>query len=407
MRLFILLVPFALCSAPLFAEPGLPDETLVLAALGNHPSVVAARTKLDAARADARARAKGSHEIIFSSSYLRRSVDTEGSFDEYDAQLSRAFRLPGKAKLDRDIGAYGIEAAENLAEDAKHKAALTLASHWWDWLGATAEAKIDAQAVENYEKALAAVKRRVQLRDASQLEADQTAAALGGARVLAETSTGRANAARARLAAHFPALALPVQPIEVPQPRLPEAGLDRYRDLVIANSHEIAAADAIAHRMGSLAARARKDKMADPSLGVRVLSERNGAERGAGLTLSIPLGGGYRSAIADQATLDASAAQAEASLARMDVQETADAGLAEAKYRYAAWQRAREGLDAQMAALLKLRRGHDLGETDLSDLLLGERMVHDAFRGEAIARTEAMRAITKLRIDSHELWISE
>ena len=60
-----------------------------------------------------------------------------------------------------------------------------------------------------------------------------------------------------------------------------------------------------------------------------------------------------------------------------------------------------------MAALLKLRRGHDLGETDLSDLLLGERMVHDAFRGEAIARTEAMRAITKLRIDSHELWISE
>lgn len=407
MRLLILLTPLALHSAPLLAEPGLPDEALVQAALGDHPSVVAARAKLDAARADARARAKGPHEIIFSGNYLRRSVDTEGSFDEYDAQLSRTFRLPGKAKLDRDIGAYGVVAAENLAEDARHKAALTLAGHWWDWLGATAEMKVDQQAVQNYEKALAAVKRRVQLRDAAQLEVDQTAAALGAARVLAEVSMGRADAARARLAAHFPALVLPEQPIDVPQPQLPATGLDRYRDLVIAQSHEIAATDALARRMESLAARARKDRIADPSIGLRALSERNGAERGAGLTLSIPLGGGYRSALADQATLDASASRAEASLARMNVQEAADADLAEVKYRYAAWQRSREALDAQMAALLKLRRGHELGETDLSDLLLGERMVHDAFRSEAIARTEAMRAITRLRIDSHELWFSE
>ena len=42
-----------------------------------------------------------------------------------------------------------------------------------------------------------------------------------------------------------------------------------------------------------------------------------------------------------------------------------------------------------------------------ADLLLGERMVHDAFRSEAGARAEAMRAITKLRIDSHELWLED
>jgi len=44
---------------------------------------------------------------------------------------------------------------------------------------------------------------------------------------------------------------------------------------------------------------------------------------------------------------------------------------------------------------------------DLSDLLLAERQTHDAFRAEAIARTEALRAITQIRIDSHNLWISE
>jgi hypothetical protein len=62
---------------------------------------------------------------------------------------------------------------------------------------------------------------------------------------------------------------------------------------------------------------------------------------------------------------------------------------------------------AQMAALEKPRRGHQLGEIDLADLLLGERMVHDAFRREAEARAEAMRAITKLRIDAHDLWLKD
>ena len=272
---------------------------------------------------------------------------------------------------------------------------------------AAAEARVDAQAVTNYEKALAAMKRRAELRDASQLDVDQTAAALGTARVMAAESAGRANLARARLAAHFPGLSIPGQPVDVPQPQLPAGGLERYRDLVLSNSHEIAAADAAAHRMDSIAERARREKLADPSLGIRMFSERGGAERGAGVVFSIPLGGGHRSALADQAAADAGAAQAEASLARYNVLETADGDLAEATFRFTAWQRAREGLDAQMAALQKQRRGHDLGEIDLSDLLLGERMVHDAFRNEAMARTDAMRAITKLRIDSHELWLTD
>ena len=67
----------------------------------------------------------------------------------------------------------------------------------------------------------------------------------------------------------------------------------------------------------------------------------------------------------------------------------------------------RESVAAQMAALVKLRRGQELGEIDLADLLLGERMVHDAFRVEAAARTEAMRAITRLRIDAHDLWLAD
>ncbi len=97
----------------------------------------------------------------------------------------------------------------------------------------------------------------------------------------------------------------------------------------------------------------------------------------------MPLGGGHRRAVANEASAGASAAQADEQLARFDVGETASADVTEARFRIASWQRARDSVAAQMAALEKLRRGQQLGEIDLADLLLGERMVHDAFRREA------------------------
>lgn len=407
MRRLTFLMPLLFLAAPSAAETGLPDEAAVSLALDDHPSVVAARAQLQAAEARANGLKKGTHEFTFSGSYVRRSIDLEGDFDEYDAQLSRSVRLPGKAKLDRQIGAYGIEAASNMAEDARHQTALLLAMHWFDWLSASAQARIDRAAVANYEKALAALTRRMELRDAAQLEVDLSSAALASARLAAEKSAGLTSLARIRLETHFPALALPQEAPDIPLPEIADARLSQLRDHVIGNSHEIAAAEAEAQRMAAVASRASKDRFADPSIGLRLFSERGGAERGAGVVFSVPLGGGHRKALADEASAGASAALAEEQLARFSVQETADADVSEARYRIAAWVRSRETVEAQMAALMKLRRGHELGEIDLADLLLGERMAHDAFRMETEARAEAMRAITKLRIDSHELWLAD
>ena len=64
-------------------------------------------------------------------------------------------------------------------------------------------------------------------------------------------------------------------------------------------------------------------------------------------------------------------------------------------------------MKAQVDGVTKMRRGHDLGAFDLSDLLLVERMTHDAFRSEVQARKDALLAITSLRIDSHTLWIGD
>jgi hypothetical protein len=92
---------------------------------------------------------------------------------------------------------------------------------------------------------------------------------------------------------------------------------------------------------------------------------------------------------------------------RLNIDETADTDLAGAQAALATWDDARAALDAQMAALLKTRRGQQMGELGLAEVLLAERMMHDAFRAEAIARIDALRAITKIRIDSHQLWIGD
>ncbi len=396
-----------LLAMPLAAEPGLPPEEAVAAALLHHPSVIAAQARLEAARARSEALRKGSYEFTMQGTYVRRDVNGGAAFDEYDAQLSRPIRLPGKARLDRAIGQHGTAVAENVAEDARHEAALLLAAHWFDWLSASAQAEVDRAAVTNYEAALAATKRRRDLRDASQLEVDQAEAALAEARRALEQSSGLASLARTRLEAQFPGLALPPQAPEIPLPDMADARLSQLGDLVVVNSHMIAAAEAESARMAAVADRARADRLADPTVGLRLFSEFGGLERGAGVVVSMPLGGGHRRAMADEARAGAAAAGADEQLARFDVAETAKVDVAEAHFRIASWQRAREAVAAQMAALEKLRRGHQLGEIDLADLLLGERMVHDAFRHEAEARAEAMRAITKLRIDAHDLWLAD
>lgn len=407
MRRHYILLPLLALAAPLAAEPGLPDEASVQGALTQHPAVEAARQQVAAAEAGADARAVGPHEVTLSGSYTRRRIDLEGEFNEFDAQISRAFRLPDKARLDRAIGTYEVDAAENLAEDVRHQTALVLSDYWWDWVGASGQARVDAQAVANYESALGAVERRVELGDAAELEADQARAALGTARLLAEQSSGEAGLARARLEAQFPTLALPAEAPQIPVPEIADARLSQLRDQVLTNSHEIAAAKALTRRASTLAERVEADRLADPSFGVRLFSERSGAEQGAGLTFSIPLGGRSRAAQASQAGAQASAAVAEERMVLQDVEETADADLSESRFRIRSWQSARDSLRAQMDVLARLRRGHELGEIDLSELLLGERMAHDAFRTEGELRTAAQRAITKLRIDSHELWLAD
>jgi len=394
-------------SLPALAQenrPDLPPSEAVDNALDHHPSVEAAAARLDAARAQAGMLNKGSHEITVTGSYVRRDVDAERVYNEYDSVISRAFRLPGKASLDRQAGTAGVDAARNQMEDVRHQTALTLATYWFDWLTASETARNDDRTVANLERALGAVKRRVALRDAAPLDEDQAASALALARGQLADSTARAAEAQALLAATFPDLPLPQQPPLLGAPAIPPEGIDALGELVVQRSHEIGAAKAEAEKQSTLARRARADRIADPSFGVRLFSERSGMEKGAGLVATIPIGGGYRARVADEAVAMASSAQLELATTRRSIDAMAKADMSNARARLTAWQHMRDAVLRAEAVSDRTLKGHALGAIDLADLLYAERQANDARRSEITARSEAVRAIVKLEIDSHAIW---
>jgi outer membrane protein, heavy metal efflux system len=395
-------------AAPALAQgTDLPPPELVVQALDAHPVVEAANVRVDAARAEADALRYGPHEITVQGTVSRRKVDRDRDYAEYDTTISRPFRLPGKASLDRRAGRLGVDIAHNRMEDSRHQAALSLATLWYDWLLAVELQRNATALVENQRQLVAATRRRVELRDAARLDLEQARAALA----LTEAQYGDATAdsarARALLAARFPSLPLPAEPPRLLDPGVPGEGLAQLQRLIVERSHEIAAAAGQAERQSVMARRARADRIADPSFGVRLFSERGGEEQGAGLFASVPLGGRQRGALARQAESEAMAARAELTSMEREIAGNAAADVAEYEARQAAWQASREAVRrAEESATLAVR-GQQLGAIDLAERLYAERQANEARAQELAARAVAARLILKIRIDAHTLWIND
>jgi outer membrane protein TolC len=402
----ILFAAGALAAAPP-ARSDLPPPEKVREVLDAHPVVAAARARVAAAQAQGAMLSRGAHEVQLSGSYIHRSVDREGGFDEFDGTLSRAIRLPGKAALDRRAGMLGIDVAENRMADARHQLALELAGLWHDWQLAGTQYRADRQAIAALEDSVRSVRRQVELRDAATLDLDRAQSQLAAARARGAAALARQASARAMLAARFPLLPLPLDPPEAPPPALPPAGLQPLRDRVLSDSHEIRAADREAERLGVVARRIEADRTADPTLGVRLFSERGGAEKGAGVVAAIPFGGGYRRSAAEQARAEENAARLELAGIQQSVRATADADMAAAELNFAAWRDAQTALTAAIAARAKAQRAYTAGEIDLAELLLAQGQAAEALRNEGEMRVEADRAMVKLEIDSHSLWIND
>ena len=220
-------------------------------------------------------------------------------------------------------------------------------------------------------------------------------------------SHGELANTRAALANNFPTLLLPSHVPKVGEPQglteTPETWVAR----IIQRSHEIAAIEADAAQADALAARARADRLPDPTLGLRAMNDRGGAERVMGLVFNMPIGGRHRAAMADADSANAAALHGDAAAMRQDIEREADQSVRMVEQLRAQWLAQQRALAASNDASRRIRRGWELGELPLSEWLLAERTHRQIAFAEASARADAEQARLRVLVDSHELWHDE
>ncbi len=407
------LLPLLLLAAtPVWAHPPvdspslhfLPPEGQVVDMLAQDPGVRRAGAMVNAAQAEARARAVGPHEFTAHGEYVTRSTNLEGRLNEWTAGISRGVRLPGKAEADRRIGASGIDVAENGLGDARHEAALSLKNLWIAWLIAESDARQSEAEVAAYERQLSVTARARQLGQSAMLQVEQVQAALSQARAQTAQATQARLDAKMTLQRSFPTLTLPVSPPAMPEPQEPPGSWEDWRKAVLEDNHEIKMARSEADRRDWLAKRARLDRFADPTFDLRTFQERSGHETGFGIGFSVPIGGALRSATADQTAAEAAAASVAAHRVQRQVEIIAERDVIGAQQGLEAWRQSQAAAQSSAAMLARMQRAVELGDQGITDLLVARRQDYDVRRGEARARAAAHGAVLQLLIDSHRIW---
>lgn len=389
------------------SAPWLPAPAQVEAALQAHPLVRAAAERVQAASATRHALDVGSHEFQADAGLQRRNVsDEQRHFNEWELGLSRAIRLPRKAALDRQIGDGTYHLASLRLKDAEHQVARSLLDAWTSWLRASAMAAEAAAQSQLLERERAAVARRLALGDAAQRDVEALEAECATQAAQAQMAGDAQAAARQALVLGFAPIAVPDQPAPLPDPTGWLDDTQDWRARIVSESAKVAIAQGVSQLQARTAERARAERTPDPTVGVRILSDRGGRERAVGVVLSVPLGTSYRSAIASAESANALAAEAEAANMQRTIEQEAWMAVQAAHSKRAQWQALQQALAAQTAVSQRTRTAWELGEAPLSEYLQALRILHQTRLAAAQAQVDALQAALRVRIDAHALWHS-
>lgn len=390
-------------AAPELAAPAdLPPVAAVEAALDAHPLVLAAQARVAAARAEARQLKAGEYEYQASAGYSRRRETGVGGMNDWEIGIERGLRLPGKAKLDNELGATRLAEAGERVGDARHEAARDLLATWYAALRAEGEARAWREQAALLKQQREVVEKRIKAGDAARMERAQAEAALRQAEAEARRGETAAAEAAAGLSARFPGLPAPSgKPGDLPQ-LAGSAG--EWTAAALEHNHELAILQKESERMRILARRNQADLTPDPAIGLRYARERDGQDNLLGISLTLPLPGEHRRARVDLASEEARA---------LAQQEAATRARIEGDIRglHARLQGTLNRLESQAEVARQLDgyadltwRAYQLGETPLWETLNARKSARDAQRETTLSRLDAHEAAARLLLDSHRLW---
>ncbi|MDE3141197.1 MAG: TolC family protein [Pseudomonadota bacterium] len=396
--------PAAAVPVPRTADAALPDQALAMRAIQALPEVRRKAAEFDAARARADMRNIGNREAQVTWIPQDRRVQDGTHYREWELDIDKSVRWPSKYLLDKRIGQLGVEAARLDFEDSHHAGARLLLAQWSAWLRAGSDAAVSARIATLIEQERALVARRVHAGDAAQKDLLAADAALAEARASAIEAGLAEQSARRTLAATFPTLPLPQRVPRVENPPALAGAAAQWQARIVDVSHEIGMARSTAEQREVEARRARADRVPDPVLGVRVLSDLGGHEKVYGVILGLPLGFRYRGAQAAEAGAQAQAAAQDLSLVMREVHLSAAQVVSQAEALHALWQQRALAQAAATASLEKTRRAYALGEAGISEVLLAAQGAAKTDQAAGRAAVDTLYAVERVAVDAHARW---
>jgi outer membrane protein TolC len=391
--------------------PDLPPVERVIATLAALPEVHAAQQMKKAEEANRDRLIAGTHEWQARTSLTRRNVsgsgiDQGGPFHEWELAVERPWRSDRKAQIDQRVGDAGLLRAENAVGDALHEAARGLLRRWFELRRAEADATAQLAGRALWAQTQVTVARRVEAGDAARLDLELIQAQLAQADARVAEAAGRVRQARTDFDRAYPELAGVSQPGQC-EPQADTLTLDDYMTRLFAEHHELAMAQAEFDRRMQLAERARADQQPDPVFGVRIASERGGAEHLAGVVVTLPLGGDNRTAATRSALAEAEAARDNVARVRRRLEGEVASMYATSQGLFQAWQATLTASERMHAVASLSERAYGLGELGLPEVLASRRQEQEARMAESSARNGACEVFYRLRLDTHALWPME
>ena len=397
--------PFAAFTALAEQRPtpaDLPPTELARQSIDQDPAVVEARGALGAAGHGAAALRAGSYEWTTRLSAQRRRYDGGGNSNEWSAALERTIRIGGKAEIDAELGDNDLAIARARFGEARREAARALADLWLDLLATSRQRELWAEQLSFAQSSHQAVEKRRKAGDASTLDLNVASADLIEVQRQSSAAATAEAKAKARLAVRFPTLKL--TPLPLTEPPALEMEFPQWRERILAQNHPIRAAEGLLKKAELSAARAKADRIPDPTVGVYTASEAFHKERIVGLSVSIPFSGDYRSERTAQALQEAEAARANVERQKRDEEASIAEVFVDASGSLERWRLASQGLSTTRDSARLTQRAYTLGEADLQTLLLARRQALDASTAAEQARVDALRSHYRLLVDAHLIW---
>jgi outer membrane protein TolC len=401
--LLLLSAPYAIAGA---YPDALPSEATARAALESSPQIEAAREERAISSARKRQLEVGQYEWGVGVTGQQRTDANGATYSEQSYELSRGVRLFGKAGVDRSLGAQIESVGEFAFADAWHEAGRTLLSEWFDWLRARRQAQLLGEQMTLLTEQVERTQARVKAGDAPRLEI-----------ALAQTELDRAASARAgadlraqelalRLKQHFPTLE-PRDPPSVGVPDLPAGTDEEWVRRILLDNHEIELAEGELDTSRLAAERAALDRFPDPTIALRFSNNFDGNDRVIGVNVTVPLGGARRHAEYSIARSHANVAAQRTREVRLKVEADARLTTLTVRSAYAQWSRLRDVAASSETNASAVVRGYSLGEFTITESITARRQALEAAQVAATAQLDALEAVARLRLDSHEMWALE